>query len=165
MRKTNKTLETIMQSLKTIISKLEKTNINWCLVGSLSLYLQDVKIKPNDIDILTDKEGAYKFSNIFKEFERQKVKFRKSDIFYSHYGKFLINGIEVEVMGDLSIFIDGKWVGDIRNRLNSKKVIKYNELEIPVSPLKEQLDSYEKMNRTKDSKKISMINKVLNKIN
>ncbi|MFX1469419.1 MAG: nucleotidyltransferase domain-containing protein [Promethearchaeota archaeon] len=161
MRKINKKLHQLLDSLKFIISKLEQTDINWCLVGSLSLYLQGVKIKPNDIDILTDKEGAYKLNKIFDEHEIQKVQFNKSNLFYSHYGKLNINGVIVEIMGDLRIFIDGEWTKNIRSRLNSKKIIFYKGLKIPVSPLQDQLKSYIGLNRTKDLKKVKMIKKTL----
>ncbi len=161
MGKIKKSLQKIINSFRFIISKLEQSDINWCLVGSLSLYLQSVKIKAKDIDILTDKEGAYQINRIFEEYEIQKVQFSKSDLFYSHYGKFSIKGVITEIMGDLSIFIDGKWTSDIRNRLNSKEILLYEGLKIPISPLQDQLKSYIRLKRSKDLKKIRMIKKTL----
>jgi predicted nucleotidyltransferase len=52
--------------LKIISKKLENQKIKWVLVGSTSLALQGVNIKPKDIDILTDDEGVFKFNEIFK---------------------------------------------------------------------------------------------------
>lgn len=153
----------LYESLKIITKALNKTNIKWCIIGSLSLYLQGVKIKPKDIDLLTDKEGAYEINKVLKKFEIKPVEFSRSDIFSSYYGKFLINGIKFEVMDDLNILLNARWNDEVMKRLYNKKEIKYNDILIPVSPLEDQLKSYKKLNRKKDSKKVQKIKAILKK--
>lgn len=153
----------LYESLKIITKALNKMNIKWCIIGSLSLYLQGVKIKPKDIDLLTDKEGAYEINKVLKKFEIKPVEFSRSDIFSSYYGKFLINGIKFEVMGDLNILLNARWNDEVMKRLYNKKEIKYNDILIPVSPLEDQLKSYKKLNRKKDSKKVQKIKAILKK--
>lgn len=132
----------IIESPVIISNKLKNQDIKWCVIGSSSLALQNVNVKPPDIDILTDKEGAYKINTLLKTYEITPVKFSKTVQFSSHLGTFLINGIKVEIMGDLSIFIKGKWSQEIRKRLHSRKNVNYKGNVIPVSPLEAHLKSY-----------------------
>jgi len=147
--------------LKLLDEKLRNQKIRWCLVGSASLVLQGVKIKPKDIDILTDKKGAFKINKLLKDYEINPVKFGNSELFESYLGEFEINGIKIEAMGNLKEKIDNVWVSASK-RLASQKIIKLNEMEIPVSSLREQIQSYEKLGRKKDCMKIRKIKEALN---
>jgi len=151
----------ILKIIKFINKTLKPSDINWCLIGSVSLFLQGVKIQPHDIDILTDKEGAYKINKLFKKYEIQGVKPSKTELFYSFFGRFVIKGILVEIAGDMSIFLNGKWSKEIMKRLTLKKYVNYKGIIIPVSPLKEQLESYKLLNREKDSEKIRILQEYL----
>jgi len=146
----------IVNVLKFISKKLKKRKIKWVLVGSASLALQGVKIKPKDIDILTDKEGAFKFNQIFKKFEIKPVQFGKTKVFQSFLGRFKIKGVKVEVMGDLKEKRGRKWVS-LSNRLKNSSWIKIGEIKIPISQLKDELESYSKLKRKKDKIKIKKI--------
>ncbi len=54
----------LFEFLKRISIDIQKNNIRWVLVGSLSLFLQDVDIEPGDIDILTKKERTLQLNEI-----------------------------------------------------------------------------------------------------
>ncbi|MDI6655315.1 MAG: DUF6036 family nucleotidyltransferase, partial [Candidatus Hydrothermarchaeota archaeon] len=97
----------IIKALKIINQKLKDQKIKWVLVGSASLALQRVKIKPKDIDILTNREGAYEINKLLKEYEIKPIKFGKSSVFQSYLGEFRVNNIKVEVMGNLKEKIEG----------------------------------------------------------
>jgi predicted nucleotidyltransferase len=150
----------IREALKLISKELKNKKIRWVLIGSTSLALQGVKVKPKDIDILTDKEGAIKMNEILKKYETQPVKFGRSEMFESYWGKFMVKGIRIEVMGNLKEKINGKW-SQLLNRLKSHEIIKLESLRIPVSPLKEQLMGYENLRRKKDLSKIKEIKQAL----
>ena len=66
----------VISALKIIYKKLKKEKINWVLVGSINLALQGIKIRTKDIDILTDKKGAFKINKLFKEYEVEPVKLK-----------------------------------------------------------------------------------------
>lgn len=149
----------IIEALRIIDQKLKDQKIKWVLVGSTSLALQGVKIKPKDIDILADKEGAFKLNELLKEYEIKPIKFSSSELFESYLGELKINEIKVEVMGNLKERIDNKWCS-LSKRL-IPKIIKIGELKIPVSSLEEQLAAYEKFGRKKDSIKIQKIKETL----
>ena len=141
----NKLLEVLIR----ISNDLEKNNIPWVLVGSLSLYLQGVNIEPEDIDILTTREGALKLNALWDKFKIKSVSFSETSSFRSYYGRFEIDGILVEVMGELEQRMNDEWVS-LMNRLINPVIITIAGARIPVSPLEDQLASYEKSNREKD---------------
>ena len=90
--------ENTFQALKIISEKLNGKGINWVLIGSTNHALQGVDVKPNDIDILTDKEGAYAIGEALKEYVIEEVHIKESETMKSHYGKFNINDVEVEIL-------------------------------------------------------------------
>lgn len=104
--------------LRRINERFQKHKIRWVLVGSLSLALQDVKIKPKDIDILTDKEGALKSNEIFKKHIKKAVAWSQTERYGSFFGKFQINGVVVEIMGDLKVKERNKWI-ELKPRLKN----------------------------------------------
>jgi len=57
-----------VETLKVIYEKLKRQEVKWVLTGSTNLALQGLKIKPKDIDILTDKEDAFKINKLLKEY-------------------------------------------------------------------------------------------------
>jgi len=140
-------------ALRIIVSKLKNTDTNWALGGSLNLALQGVDISPGDIDILTDRQGAYRIGKLLKDFEIKKIELTKSERFSSHLGKFSIEGLEVEVIGNLRVKTsEGRWIR--LHKPEQKAVLKLEDLVIPVSPLEEEIRAYEIFGRTRTVEKI-----------
>ena len=141
----------IADVLKFITKKFQDYGIYWVIVGSVSLALQGLDLKPNDIDILTNKKDALKMNKLLEDYVMQPVKWSKNEEFDSYFGKFLINNVKVEIMGDLKIKMGGEWIS-LKNRLRSPKFIKIEGISLPVSPIKEQLEYYERRNKPKNYK-------------
>jgi len=139
----------IIEALQVVVQRLESTDIKWVLAGSVSLALQGVKVEPGDIDILTDREGAYGTADLLKKHETKPMKFRSYKWSRSYFGEFEIKGVKIEVMGDLEEKIGGKWVS-LSGRLVSPKLVKIDRIEMPVSSLEEQLRSYRLSSRKQD---------------
>jgi SAM-dependent methyltransferase len=159
------TRQKIVAVLKIINRKLKNQKIKWVLVGSTSLALQGVKIKPKDIDILTDKEGAFRVNKLFKNYEVKPVEFGRlkiggKELFESYLGKFKIKGVKVEIMGNLKEKLGRKWIY-LHKGLKSPKIIEFQGMRLPVSPLKEQLKSYSRLGRKKDFIRVKKIKKAL----
>ncbi len=154
--------QALLRALDTISGRLRGKGVRWALIGSTSLALQGVDLEPEDIDILTDRVGAFRMGLLLKEFETKPISFGELDIFRSYFGKYEIHGVRVEVMGDLEICTDGEWV-DISHRLESPGMVTARGMEIPVSPLEEQLEAYETIGRKKDQAKIEKIKQVLDR--
>ena len=51
----------LYDTLKVILEKIGDDNILWRLEGSANLFLQNVEVNVNDLDITTNKEGYSKF--------------------------------------------------------------------------------------------------------
>lgn len=151
----------MLSALRVIYKHLEGKDICWTVMGSVSLALQGVDVSPNDIDILTDKHGAFKIGALLTEYEVKPVSFGRTDLFESFYGIYEIEGKKVEVMGDLRVRLDGTWV-PLSDRLISPKTVQVGSMIIPVSSLHEQQQFYEKLNRKKDQECILKIREVLN---
>ena len=151
----------ILKALRIINKHLESTDISWTIMGSVSLALQGVDVSPNDIDILTDKHGAFKIGALLNEYEARPVTFGRTNLFESFYGVYNIAGTKVEVMGDLRVILDGTWVS-LSDRLKSPRIVQVYSMSIPVSSLHDQQQFYERLGREKDRECILKIREILN---
>jgi hypothetical protein len=144
-----------MKVLKTICKELK--GVNWTLVGSANLALQGVEVRVGDIDILTDKKGALLIDRLLRQFRVEEVKYRKSGKFSSYFGKFKIDNVKVEVMGDLSLRNkSGKWVQRGSLLLN-KEFIKLGKSKVPTIPLDFELIGYRIIPRYAKVRKIDEV--------
>jgi len=130
-----------------IHKRLNKANVNWVVTGSLSFALQGVPVKPNDIDIQTDEAGAYEIERCFFEFVTKRVTFSSTKRIRSHFGELRINGVKVEIMGDVQKRLeDGTW--DHKVELGYyKRVIEVKGMQIPVLSLEYEYQAYLKLGR------------------
>ena len=145
-----------MQALKLLCKSLETCDVRWVLAGSLSLALQGVNVEPHDIDLLTDRQGAFRINAMLKKYEKKKVDYSETEKVSSFLGVFEIQGVKVEVMGDYRERQGTKWIS-LSRRLARTKIIEVDGTRIPVSPLEDQLVSYRRSTRPKDIKKIRKI--------
>jgi len=132
-------MKKIEKALKLLEEKLE--GINYALVGSVNLYLQGVAVVPRDIDILTTPRGIKKIDKILKNYQTKEIYFDKSEGRNSYRTFFEINGIEVEVLGNVNNTARPK------NSLNKRKIVNYEGIKLSCAPLREELKTYEKMGR------------------
>jgi hypothetical protein len=74
----------------------------------------------------------------------------------------LIDGIKVEVMGDLKAKVEGKWVS-LTGRLKRLEYVKVGSARIPVPSLENQLEVYSKVKRRKNLERVRKIREFLEK--
>jgi hypothetical protein len=130
------------------------------IVGSTSLALQGIPIRPKDIDILTTKGGAYAINAQLREYESRPVRLWKSRLFQSHLGDFKVRGVKVQVMGDLEVRIGNRWVNRT-SRLRNPQTIRLGGHLLPVTPLRKQLESYKLLARRKSKAKVRKVERFL----
>ncbi len=152
--------ESIIGALRILSEQMGSQNLSWVLVGSVSLALQEVNVTLGEIDILTDKVSAYRINRLFKDCEVKPVEYCRSDTVQSHLGEFVINDVKVEVMGDYQDKVKGKWQ-DFNSRLTSPVIVQFEEMQLPLSSLANQLYSYEASGQKQDKAKITAIREVL----
>ena len=138
--------------LRQIHARLFNTDVNWVVTGSLGFALQGVPVQPNDIDLQTDKAGAYEIERRFSDVVIRKVQFSATERIRSHFGALQIDGIEVEIMGDIQKRgADGIWE-EIVNPAHYKQIVEIAGLLVPVLSLEYEYQAYLKFGRTERAK-------------
>ena len=130
-----------------IHNALDASGIRWVVTGSLGLALQGMNIEVHDIDIQTDKIGAYDIEGKLSQYVVKKVEFSSTERIRSHFGELSIDGVKVEIMGDIQKCLpDGTWedVIDIGSKVN---FMNYAGRAIPVLSLEYECEAYEKLGR------------------
>ena len=138
--------------LRQIHVRLSNTDVNWAVTGSLGFALQGVPVQPNDIDIQTDKVGAYAIESLFSDIVIRKVEFSATERIKSHFGALQIDGIQVEIMGDIQKRgADGVWE-EIVDPARYRLMVESDGMLVPVLSLEYEYQAYLKFGRTERAK-------------
>ncbi len=144
----------ILSALQKFYEIVKDEDILWILSGSTSLVIQGVDVAiNNDIDILTDKAGSLKFDELLKDFMVEKSKYSSTEKYQSYFGKYEIDGVSVEVMGEFQYRLDNdEWSKP--NQTN--KIIKkeFEGMLLPMLELNQELKEYENLGQTDKVEKI-----------
>ena len=62
-----------LRVLRKIKTRLDNTGVKWVITGSFSFALQGIPVIPADIDIQTDRKGAYEIERCFADCVVKKV--------------------------------------------------------------------------------------------
>lgn len=134
----------------------------YAIRGTASLLLQDIDMVVDDIDIVANKKTALLFNKVLKEYLVEKVEWQESDKFKSYLGKFIVDGVAVEIMGEWSIKTPkGNWseVFDassdevVEMEINGQKVkITKTETELKMFSDMGRWNAYHKLKREVDRK-------------
>ena len=123
------------------------TDVLWVLTGSLAHAIQGVPVEPHDIDIMTDQRSAYEMERHFAGSVIRRVMFAEAEIIRSHFGALLIDGVKVEIMGDLQKRLeDGTWESPI-DLLEHRRFVIREGARIPVLPLEYEYGAYIRLGR------------------
>lgn len=127
------------------------------LSGSTSLYLQGVDIEVNDVDIVTDYNGAKYLNEILEEYCIKEMEYSVTEKYKSYFGIYNIDGVKVDVTGEFQYKLkNGEWSKP--NHTNEIRYCKYNDVNIQVLKLEQELIEYESV------EKINTIIKIKEKI-
>ena len=136
-----------LKVLRKINERLSNTSVNWAVTGSFGFALQGVPVEPNDIDIQTDKRGAYEIERRFSEFMTKRVTFSSTERIRSHFGELMIDGIKVEIMGDIQKRLeDGSWENPV-DLEHHKQVVEVEGMQVPVVSLEYEYQAYLKLGK------------------
>ena len=138
--------------IRKMLRHLRDADIIWVLTGSLAFALQGIPLEVHDIDIQTDKNGAYEIAGLFPVHLRKPVTFSSTGIIRSHFGHLLIDGIKVEIMGDVQTRLpDSSWQSP-PDLFTLRRYIARGDLKIPVLPLEYEYQAYLKLGRYQTAK-------------
>ncbi len=119
----------------------------WVITGSVGLALQGMPLEPRDVDLQTDEAGAYEIQRRLATYTTRPATFVTRERTRSHWGAFSIDGVEVEVMGDIQQRApDGDW--DPAPDLSQlARWVQVDGLRMRVLPLAYEADAYRRMGR------------------
>jgi hypothetical protein len=89
--------------------ELAQAGIAYTLTGSANLALHGVPLPAKDLDLEMSAEDAGRFQERYASFATLPVAIRQDERYRSYFGRFEIDGVTVEVMGDLQRWEDESW--------------------------------------------------------
>jgi len=114
--------------------------------GTASLVLQGMQMNVADIDIVGNEEAALACNDLLAKYLVEEVTFKESAKFKSYFGKFEVEGIPVEVMGEWQIKdTKGRWNEPFD--ASARKLISLNGDKVYVTSIEEELAVFAKMGR------------------
>ena len=124
-----------------------RERLEWALTGSASFRIQGMDVEPPDIDIQTDARSAYAVQRLLGGTVLQPVSFSAAARIRSHFGRMLLRGWVVEIMGDLEkLHTDGTWT-EAPDLARIRRFVHYAGQSIPVLDLAYELEAYEILGR------------------
>ena len=100
--------------LPALARRLNGTGIDYRLVGGTAVALHGVPVTTGDLDMEMSQEDAYRVPALLEAyFEAQTllpVALREKEIYRSHFGRFEVEGVLVEVMGGSARREGERWV-------------------------------------------------------
>lgn len=130
--------------LRRIARRLDEAGVAYTVVGGASAALQGVPLPVKDLDLETNVEDAYRFQTLFADCAVEPVALRESETYRSHLGRFDLDGVEVEVMGDLHRREAGGWVS---TAAQTGRAVALDGLPVRVSWLEEETLAYVRRGR------------------
>ncbi len=133
----------VYRLLNFILDELEGVEVDWRLDGSVNLLIQGVKVHPNDLDIAVDDKGLDVFRSIFNDFiieDKFGEKFEGRNLVLSVKDK----RVEINSYGDSNL-----------EKLNKVKFLEWRGLDLPILPLSEAKDFYQRIKRDEKVKIIT----------
>lgn len=132
--------------LRRICDRLSALKHPWAITGSLGLALQSVAVEIHDVDIQSDKEGAYQIQDLLAGKVIKPVSFVESEGIRSHFSQLWLDGCKIEIMGDIEKISEQGWNGP-PHLPNITRGVRLEDLSVPVLDLDYERDAYRLLNR------------------
>ena len=143
----------LIRVLEKLHNRLNNSENMWVITGSLNHALHGISLRPRDIDLINNKQGSYAIEQLFKENISKNVQFRETNNIRSYFGVLTIDGIAVDIIGDIEIRnVNGIWEPQFEN-IYEIETMKVNDISVPVFSLKDEYAFYTKLGR-KDRAKL-----------
>ncbi len=136
-----------LHALRKIYDRLEDSDIVWVLTGSLGLAIKGIPLTPHDIDIQTDRAGVEAFAHLFADEMVTPPYFRESEHTRSWFAVFEIEGLKMEVMGDMHHRDEDDGWDDPPNLRALRLYIQVAEMRVPTLSLDFEEEAYRSMGR------------------
>ena len=136
----------IARVLKTLQEKIP-AGIKWAVCGSCNLALRGLDVNVHDIDLATDKEGAYAIVDLFPPASVTRVELSTAGKERSYHGGMNIGSVAVDIIGDSQFLqADDTW-SPVRDLDTCYEMIDFMEQPLPVLKLTEEYEGYRNIGR------------------
>lgn len=143
--------EAHLQALRTLCTRLNHPEIHWAITGSLGFALHGIPVTVHDIDVQTDREGAYLIEQRFADCVVRPVAFHAAERIQSHFGALHVNGIEVEIMGDIQKRLpDGGW-DEPPHLAECTEHLLVDGMRVPAMTIEYEYGAYLRLGRTEQA--------------
>ena len=130
--------------LRRFAHRLNQAGISYKIVGGTSLALHGVPVGVRDIDVETSAAGAYRVEGLWADYVVQPVQLLESATYRSHLGRLSIDGVVVEVMGDIQRPDGDSWTS---TAALTKTMVSLDGEPVPVPWLEEEILAYVRRGR------------------
>jgi hypothetical protein len=148
----------LVATLALLHDTLSPVSTNWMLIGSASLYLHGFPVHPHDIDILCDTATAIKFEALLSDHRIETKITSGKDKFRSRFSQYAINGIPIEIMGDLLVNTPTEWI-NLWEMITQPQMVRSGKYSILVPGIADQQKIYTLFGREKDQPILRLLNK------
>lgn len=143
-----------LHALRKICLQLDNCACVWAVTGSLGMALRGMEIPVHDIDLQTDEPGAYEIEALLHDHIVQPVRYLASERIRSHLGALEIEGVKVEIMGDVQkLLADHTWEAPVQVEPH-RQWVRLEGIRVPVLSLAYEYEAYQKLNRPEKAAQI-----------
>ncbi|MBW4888275.1 hypothetical protein KXQ82_01045 [Mucilaginibacter sp. HMF5004] len=148
----------LTEALNLLHNLLTPVSKNWMIIGSASLYLHGLPVKPHDVDILCSTETARAFEELLSAYRIKTKITAGKDKFTSQFSQYIINNTPVEVMGDLLVNTQAGWI-NLWEMIGVLQQIELADKTFLIPNIADQLKIYTLFGRDKDQAVLTMLNR------
>ena len=145
----------IIRTIEAAAPDLKLLN-DFYIIGASAIILHRIDIgETYDIDILTSSEDADKIKQVWNDKIKTSPDMKDSNLFHSNFAQFQFPEMEIEILGDLLVYINDEWVN---LKVNDFITITISGLSVKIPTIEELIRILNTFNREKDHKRIDIIN-------
>jgi hypothetical protein len=117
------------------------------------MALQGVPVEVHDIDLQTNKDGAYEIERLLLDYVVKPVRYLESERIRSYLSMFEIDGIRVEIMGDIQKRLEEEygsapaWEEPVKVE-DHRHWLEIEGMPVPVLSLEYEVQAYLRLGRT-----------------
>ena len=122
------------------------------------MLIQGVEVEDDrEIDMCTTKDGVYAIEKILKPYQIEETRYQESATFKAYVGKYLIDGITIEVMGDPEKLLEsGEWIRIPKENIT---ITDFEGNRINIFTLKSELNYHQQTSIERPERKV-MVEKI-----
>lgn len=122
-------------------------DVAWALTGSTSFALQGLPLEPDDVDVQTDEAGVRAIEDALSDHVTEPVEYVESERMRSYLGALELEGVEVELIGELrKRDDDGGWADPV-DVTDHREFVEWRGDEVPVLSLEYEAEAYGQLGR------------------